>query len=602
MADSASGPDRSLDMSRTPRSALMPRTGSYEDTTSPRSGSAKVVTIAEPESISPMMRGKNKEIDPFDLDASAPKQHRASVSGKRLSGRPPIERPGSKSSLRGSPSIENIADEISQAASRPNSRHNSIDQGLLAQITKWVQQERARRTARKTKSESTSVGPTLDQDEQSSGQLDGPAETQPKRLSDSSEGSVALDQLQALLDRTMNLNLGDRSSGGRQSIGHRLSSIRKLGRRSTAASSDNDVQDTELVVPSCDTILDNSKTMSYTGGGADDEGREDGSKRKDKEAWNAFKYEIVRLTHTLRLKGWRRVPLEKSGDIEVERLSGALTNAVYVVTPPKNISSRRTETDDGTASVAPSKPPNKLLLRIYGPQVEHLIDREAELQILRRLARKHIGPRLLGTFNNGRFEQFLHARTLTPKDLRDPETSKKIAKRMRELHEGIDLLAKEREDGAFVWRNWDKWVERCEQVITWLDKQILEPEASPTQTKSEAWKKRGLICGVEWHVFRQTVEKYRKWLDAQYGGSDRVKERLVFAHNDAQYGNILRLVPEGESPLLHPANEHKQLVVIDFEYANANLPGLEFANHFVSPLYALFCSPHFSSEPLSMSL
>lgn len=47
-----------------------------------------------------------------------------------------------------------------------------------------------------------------------------------------------------------------------------------------------------------------------------------------------------------------------------------------------------------------------------------------------------------------------------------------------------------------------------------------------------------------------------------------------------QYGNILRLTPSGESPLLLPANSHKQLVVIDFEYASANTPGLEFANHF----------------------
>jgi choline kinase len=47
------------------------------------------------------------------------------------------------------------------------------------------------------------------------------------------------------------------------------------------------------------------------------------------------------------------------------------------------------------------------------------------------------------------------------------------------------------------------------------------------------------------------------------------------------------MVPEGESPLLLPANQHKQLVVIDFEYANANLPGLEFANHFVSDPSAL---------------
>ena len=41
------------------------------------------------------------------------------------------------------------------------------------------------------------------------------------------------------------------------------------------------------------------------------------------------------------------------------------------------------------------------------------------------------------------------------------------------------------------------------------------------------------------------------------------------------------MTPSGESPLLLPANEHKQLIVIDFEYANADLPGYEFANHFV---------------------
>jgi choline kinase len=50
------------------------------------------------------------------------------------------------------------------------------------------------------------------------------------------------------------------------------------------------------------------------------------------------------------------------------------------------------------------------------------------------------------------------------------------------------------------------------------------------------------------------------------------------------------MVPEGESPLLLPANKHKQLVVIDFEYSNANLPGLEFANHFVSSCFYPSCA------------
>lgn len=56
-------------------------------------------------------------------------------------------------------------------------------------------------------------------------------------------------------------------------------------------------------------------------------------------------------------------------------------------------------------------------------------------------------------------------------------------------------------------------------------------------------------------------------------------------HVKTQYGNLLRLEPSGESPLLLPANEHKQLIVIDFEYASANVPGLEFANHFTEWCY-----------------
>ncbi len=300
-------------------------------------------------------------------------------------------------------------------------------------------------------------------------------------------------------------------------------------RRSTAkkmyvGSSDTEYHDGDVVVPSCDVVLDNSKTMSY-GGGVSDSAMETvtlgNSKKAEKErkAWSTFKSEILRLAHTLRLKGWRRVPLERGGDIEVQRLSGALTNAVYVVSLPRDLL-----TPDGKTTL---KPPPKLLLRIYGPQVEHLIDRENELSILRRLARKKIGPRLLGTFTNGRFEEFFNAETLTFDDLRVESTSKQIAKRMRELHDGIDLLENEREKGPFVWLNWDKWVNNCEKVISYLDKEI----ASGKVSRNELWRSRGLVCGVEWPQFKATIDKYRRWLDNYYGKGG-VNQRLVFAHND----------------------------------------------------------------------
>ena len=75
------------------------------------------------------------------------------------------------------------------------------------------------------------------------------------------------------------------------------------------------------------------------------------------EAWVTFKNEIVRLAHTLRLKGWRRVPLDGGADIEVERLSGALTNAVYVVSPPKRLPENPSDTQDGAGPPRPRKPP-----------------------------------------------------------------------------------------------------------------------------------------------------------------------------------------------------------------------------------------------------
>jgi len=186
---------------------------------------------------------------------------------------------------------------------------------------------------------------------------------------------------------------------------------------------------------------------------------------------------------------------------------------------------------------------SKLLLRIYGPQVEHLIDREAELQILRRLGRKKIGPRLLGTFSNGRFEEFFHARTLKPQDLRDPEISKQIAKRMRELHDGIELLAEERDNGPFIWRNWDKWVDRCEKIVSYTDKQIMSVQKESSATSLSPPKRQKLLCGTDWTTFRKTVERYREWLDEQYGGADALREHLVFAHNDVSTVKCFEFAP-----------------------------------------------------------
>ncbi|KAL5117954.1 hypothetical protein ACEQ8H_004099 [Pleosporales sp. CAS-2024a] len=558
-----------------------------DDSVSPRS--AKAVSFPD-ESISPLIIGKNKELeqkDYFDLDKPT-RQYTASLSRKRLSGRPSIEQlPSYKSqNLEGNPSLNSLLSDNSTDA------HHHND-GLLKQVTAWIKNERSRRAVRRAKRKAVL---TPESEVRASAQALGEsvveslAAARDRRDSNSSEGSAALDQLANILEKTLAIKPAADTK-------RRYNHVRKLStglKRHSFITPDSDYFDSvDQLVPNCEAVLDNSKTMAYTTDTPETEPVTEKSARKarkEKAAWDVFKFEILRIVHTLRLKGWRKVPTELSEQLDVQRLSGALTNAVYVVSPPKELPSQD-ESADGVPK--PRNPPPKLLLRIYGPQVEHLIDRESELKILQRLARKQIGPRLLGTFTNGRFEEFLHAKALTSQELREVDTSKQIAKRMRELHEGIDLLTEEREAGPFVWQNWDKWVQRCEQVVTWLDQRIIENDQSSIRMPGDKWKKRGFVCGVEWPIFRATVEKYRKWLEEQYGGTAKINERLVFAHNDTQYGNILRMVPEGESPLLLPANKHKQLVVIDFEYANANLPGLEFANHFTEWTYN-YHDPEFS--------
>ncbi|KAH8762071.1 kinase-like domain-containing protein [Diaporthe sp. PMI_573] len=578
----------------------------------PPCGPTKAVQIAEPE--------------PLPQEEPRPRREfAASVSGRRLSGRPPL--PAANSSrtsfasqssidtldLNGNQSLSSLPqlpeDAAAQGDQQPQGSHQlhsgsqRIDRAsekLLAQVAEWLQREKAKRETKRPrkhhhhhhlhsrrKHKAQPEEPPVPEEPEA----EPDAENALRRTAsiDSNSSDVSLDRLQRILDDSMAaLGIASVPHYGAK-LGRRLSHRKKASSRaslqlSRAYSSDTDYVDGDAVVPSCDAILDNTKTLKYSKSSADENSSISGKREeKERKAWAAFKNEIIRLAHTLRLKGWRRVALDSGEDIQVERLSGALTNAVYVVTPPESI-------PPGDSEVVKKKP-QKLLLRIYGPHVENLIDRDNELSILKRLARKRIGPRMLGTFTNGRFEQFFNAVPLTPEEMRQAATSKQIAKRMRELHSGIELLEEERHGGPTLFKNWDSWVENVERRSHFLDSLVAANDAARPAGGSDTWKQAGFVCGVEWPKFKAMVDKYRDFL-IQFYGSEGIREKLVFAHNDTQYGNILRVCTDDEkSPLLQPENQHKQLIVIDFEYASANLPGCEFANHFTEWAYN-YHDPH----------
>ncbi|KAI0428256.1 kinase-like domain-containing protein [Xylaria sp. FL1042] len=539
--------------------------------------SIKAVQITEPKP------------DPGCPEAISPKRQFSVGLAKRLSGRSPVTvANSSRSSLLSQTSLEalnglarTMSPEQAQQDPTPSQRPHRhridvVGERIIAQVSEWLEHERAKRQNRKARRAHGSRQKHQKDDTEGS---ESQSTRQARRFSINSQSSdVSLDRLQRIIDDSM-------SSLGLNAIPHHSPRLgRKPQRRRSiplhrVASSDTEYYDGDVLVPGCDGVLDNSKTLSYTGGNvAGGEAASLATRReKERKAWFVFKGEVIRLTHTLRLKGWRRVPLDGGDTISIERLSGALTNAVYVVTPPEDMIGK---------AEGGKKNPAKLLLRVYGPHVEHIIDRENELSVLRRLARKKIGPRLLGTFANGRFEQYLDAVTLTAEDLREPDTSKHIAKRVRELHDGMELLEEERDGGPAVLKNWDHWLTRVAETISILDTKISEGNLGPVRNAADAWKERGLVLGTDWPTFKSTFDRYRQYLFDRYGGPKVVREHLVFAHNDTQYGNILRVRPDDKkSPLLQPNYEHKQLVVIDFEYCGANVRGYEFANHFTEWCY-----------------
>jgi choline kinase len=105
---------------------------------------------------------------------------------------------------------------------------------------------------------------------------------------------------------------------------------------------------------------------------------------------------------------------------------------------------------------------------------------------------------------------------------------------MRELHDGIELLKEERDGGPKVFQDYEKWVDHCEKLTMWLDKEVQSPE-SEAKAATESWRRRGYVFGVPWATFRRAVEKYRAWLVETCGGMEVIKQQLVFAHNDVSF-------------------------------------------------------------------
>ena len=220
-----------------------------------------------------------------------------------------------------------------------------------------------------------------------------------------------------------------------------------------------------------------------------------------------------------------------------------------------------------------------LLLRIYGPSSGSLISRPKELHTLHVLSSQYnIGPRVYGTFENGRIEEYFDSLSLTNSDIRNPQISRWIGARMAELHSvDIDVVDGTSEGKKLqIAANVDSWVTSANEVLRL-------PSVSDS-TRQE----------LDLSTFKDEWNRYYAWAIRQGRG---LGSKRVFAHNDTQYGNLLRLRHSREG-----IDEHRQvcsifhyldgtilfltpdtwekIIVVDFEYAGPNPAAYDIANHF----------------------
>ncbi|KAJ3375766.1 hypothetical protein GGF31_002970 [Allomyces arbusculus] len=318
--------------------------------------------------------------------------------------------------------------------------------------------------------------------------------------------------------------------------------------------------------------------------------------------------QVLRLIHA-RLPHWEQWDqVTNPRDVRLVRISGAMTNCIYAVHgPPRAVHDGETSNGDGAlddldldlgaaalppAAIksSPSNPkskakspvppltcstsnavpttsnfplprsadscvPRRLLLRVYGVGMEHYIEREREIYWLRKLSETGYGPRLLATFANGRFEEFLDAATLTKHDLRDPPTSALIAAKLATLHSVAESfphspgLADRRNADPEIWATLDKYLSMADPALG----PILETYPDRTARAQRA---------VHVPTLRSLLAKIRVALDSH------LKAATVFAHNDLQYGNVLRHHVNGE------------IILVDYEYSSFNYRAFDFGNHF----------------------
>jgi thiamine kinase-like enzyme len=289
----------------------------------------------------------------------------------------------------------------------------------------------------------------------------------------------------------------------------------------------------------------------------------------------ALRDNVFSLLQTLQIPQTCPWPLRSSEQISLQRLGGAMTNLMFIVSihsePMKDIPSKSTSLSRGStadSSISLSKENTisngissnsvnsacsassvhsdqfktiKVLLRIYGHGTEQFFSRERELYIIQVFSSMNIGPKLLGMFGNGRFEEYMDSDTLTSHDVRLPGISREIARKLYDIHSLVGIVKMDGVEEEMS-ANGESWSmgryhsvpkypsELWDRIYDWYEKAL---DAISQLLQQDACSHAERLRELRLETFIGEIRQLEKKLNA-------LDSPVVFAHNDVSLILLVR--------------------------------------------------------------
>ncbi|CAI5980676.1 unnamed protein product [Closterium sp. NIES-65] len=159
----------------------------------------------------------------------------------------------------------------------------------------------------------------------------------------------------------------------------------------------------------------------------------------------------------------------EGGDVVLKPMSAAMTNTVYecVWVPTRKNEPRESKAKESKEEEEDHSGEKRVLVRLYGPATTMLFQREHEEAVTRAMSDLGLGPKLLASFGTGRVEEFLQAKPLTAGEMRQPETSRQIARCMRHFHALLLPGTAAGKVASCLWSRLRRWLSLAQLLHPW---------------------------------------------------------------------------------------------------------------------------------------